>query len=80
MKDTTEGVEVDSYRWYHNCTGDTQGRCEIRDRDPYYRVVSDTLLVDVISWEQAGKYTCFVRFSNGMPQSGVFTPSIPVAG
>ena len=29
---------------------------------PYYRVVHDTLLVDVTSWD--GKYTCFVRFTN----------------
>ena len=40
--------KVLSYRWYHSCTG-THGRCQIRDRDPYYKVVNDTLLVDVIS-------------------------------
>ena len=62
--DVTElqGIEVVSYRWFRNCTGGTQGRCQIHDRDPYYRVVDDTLLVDVTSWDQGGKYSCFVNF------------------
>ena len=41
-----QGGTLSSYRWYHNCT---HGRCEIQDADPYYRVVNDTLLVDVTS-------------------------------
>ena len=59
-----QGNEVVSYRWFHSLTGDTQGRYQIQDRHPYYRVVKGTLLVDVTSLDQGGKYTCFVRFSN----------------
>ena len=29
-----EGNEVLSYKWYHNCTGHPDSRCEIRDGDP----------------------------------------------
>ena len=74
-----EGSEVVSYRWFHNCTGNSNNRCEIGDGDPYYRVVSDTLLVDVISQDQGGRYYCFVTFSN-IPQSSHFTTNIKVAG
>ena len=74
-----ESSEVVSYSWYHSCTGGTQGRCQMRDRDPYYRVVNDTLLVDVISQDQGGRYYCFVKFSN-KPQSNHFTSNIAVAG
>ena len=74
-----EGSEVVSYRWYHDCTGLPHSSCEMRDRDPYYRVVSDTLLVDVISQDQGGRYYCFVKFSN-IPQSGRLTSNIAVAG
>ena len=42
-----EGNVVINYKWYHNCD---QGRCEIRKRDPYYRAVNNTLLVDTTSW------------------------------
>ena len=55
-----EGSEVVSYRWYHNCTALPDSRCEIRDRDPYYRVVKDTLLMDVTSLDQGGRYYCAV--------------------
>ncbi len=65
-----ENSEVVSYRWFHSRTGDTQGRYQIQDRDPYYRVVEDTLLVDVTSLDQGGKYTCFVSFSNAPQSSG----------
>ena len=75
-----EGSEVVSYRWYHSCTGRPHSRCEIRDREPYYRVVDDTLLVDVISQDQGGRYYCFVKFSNMLPQSSHFTSNIEVAG
>ena len=55
-----EVSEVVSYRWYHNCTGRPTALCELqdRDRDPYYKVVKDTLLVDVISLDQGGRYYC----------------------
>ena len=56
-----EGSEVDSYRWYHNCTVIYNSRCEIQDGAPYYRVESDTLLVDVTSSSQGGKYYCTVH-------------------
>ena len=74
-----ESSEVVSYRWYHGCTGRPSSRCEIQDGDPYYRVVNDTLLVDVISQDQGGRYYCFVKFSN-IPQSTHFTSNIAVAG
>ena len=59
---TIVGSEVLSYRWYHNCTIYPNGGCEIQDRDPYYRVVSDALLVDVTSWHQGGWYFCVVHY------------------
>ena len=50
-----EGTEVDDrYRWFRSCAGGHQGRCEIHNPVPYYRVVKDTVLVDVVSWEQGG--------------------------
>ena len=53
------GLPEDSevVRWYHNCTGRFDG-CEIVDRKPYYKVVKDTLLVDVTSLDQGGRYHC----------------------
>ena len=74
-----ESSEVVRYRWYHGCTGRPNSRCEMRNRDPYYRVVDDTLLVDVTSQDQGGRYYCFVKFSN-MPQSSHFTSDVAVAG
>ena len=60
-----EGSEVGNYKWYHNCTehlnrmaGRPDSRCEIPDREPYYRVLKDTLLVDVTSFDQGGRYHC----------------------
>ena len=53
-----EDSGVVNYKWYHNCTGRPNSRCEIQDRDPYYRVVKDTLLVDVTSSDQGGRYYC----------------------
>ena len=70
---------VVSFRWFHSLTGDTQGRYQILDRHPYYRVVKDTLLIDVTSLDQGGKYTCYVSFSNA-PQSGGSTAIITVEG
>ena len=71
--------EVVNYTWYHNCTSNTQGGCEVRDGDPYYRIVSDILLVDVTSWEQGGRYFCFAKFRNHLPQSSYPTSIINVA-
>ena len=65
-----EGSEVVNYQWFHSLTGDTRIRYQILDRDPYYRVVKDTLLMDVTSRDQGGKYTCFVSFSNAPTSSG----------
>ena len=58
---------VVSYRWFHSLTGKNEDRYEIRDRHPYYRVVKDTLLIDVTSWDQGGKYTCFVKLKTDAP-------------
>ena len=75
-----QGGKVVNYRWYHNCTGRLNSRCEIQDRDPYYRVVNDTLLVDVTSWDQGGRYFCTVHYLQGAkPKIGV-TRRISVAG
>ena len=74
-----ESSEVISYRWYHGCTGYPNSSCETQNREPYYRVVSDTLLVDVISQDQGGRYHCFVKFNN-IPQSSHFISNIAVAG
>ena len=77
-----QGGKVLSYRWEHNCTGGTHGRCEIRDRDPYYRAVNGTLLVDVTFWDQGGRYYCFVYLRKGAQATSLnsFTPIITVAG
>ena len=56
-----EGSEVISYRWYHNCSARPNSRYEIHDGDPYYRVVKDTLLMDVTSLDQGGRYYCTVQ-------------------
>ena len=74
------GSEVVSYKWKHNCTGGTQGRREIQEGDPYYRVVNDTLLVDVTSYNYGGTYWCSVNYSNMLPMAIGFTPQITVAG
>ena len=75
-----EGNKVISYRWYHNCEGAVNSRCEIRDRDPYYRVVNDTLLVDVTSWDQGGRYYCTVHYLQGARPKIDITRNISVAG
>ena len=78
----SQGGRLISYKWEHNCTGGTHGRCEIRDRDPYYRVVNDTLLVDVTSRDLGGRYYCFVQNQKGARATTLnnFTPTITVAG
>ena len=73
-----EGSEVVSYRWYHKCPELPNSRCEIRDGDPYYRVASDTLLVDFTSWDQGGRYYCTVH---GLQEiQTAITPHLSVAG
>ena len=75
-----EGSEVLTYKWYHNCAYE---RCEIREGDPYYRVVADTLLVDVTSENNVGIYNCHVTYRN-MGRVSVtaktFTNDIALAG
>ena len=57
-----EGSEVLRYRWYRNCASIISSLCEMRDGDsPYYRVVKDTLLVDVTSLDHGGRYYCTVQ-------------------
>ena len=67
-----------TYRWYHNCAGRPNSRCEIQDGDPYYRVVKDTLLVDVTSLDQGGWYYCN---ADSVPlRDAAITRKLPVAG
>ena len=75
-----QGDKVVNYRWYHNCTRRPDSRCDIRDGDPYYRVVNDTLLVDVTSWDQGGRYYCAVHYLQGAKPKIAVTRRISVAG
>ena len=72
-----EGSEVISYKWYHNCNQVTE--CEIQDGTPYYRVVDDTLLVDVTSRDLGGRYFCDAEYGNEQNRRG-FTSAISVTG
>ena len=75
-----EDSEVLSYRWYHKCAFNS---CEIRDGDAYYRVVADTLLVDVTSENNVGRYHCHVTYRNMQGESvtaKTFTTDIALAG
>ena len=73
-----EDSEALSYRWYHNCTARPDRACEIRDGDPYYRVVKDTLLVDVTSFDQGGRYYCN---GDSLPvREAAITREVAVAG
>ena len=75
-----EDSEVLSYKWYHNCAYE---RCEIREGDPYYRVVADTLLVDVTSENNVGIYNCHVAYRSMQGETvtaKTFTPRITLAG
>ena len=73
-----ENSEDVNYRWYHNCAGSPNSRCEIQDGDPYYRVVKDTLLVDVTSLDQGGRYYCIADFSP--VRDAAITRKLTVAG
>ena len=75
-----QGDKVASYSWYHNCTSTPDSGCEIQDRDPYYRVVNDTLLVDVTSSDQGGRYYCTVHYLQGARPKTTVTRIISVAG
>ena len=70
--------EVVSYSWFHNCTGPLDSRCVIQDSDPYYRVVEDTLLVDVTSSDQGGRYFCTVQHQQERQEA--ITRELVVAG
>ena len=75
-----ESSKVLSYKWYHNCT---ETRCKVQDKDPYYKVVKDTLLVDVTSWDKIGRYYCNANYTNrqGEPVTAKgFTTNIALAG
>ena len=73
-----EGSEVVNYRWYHNCPVNPNRRCEIQDRDPYYRAVKDTLLMDVTSLNHGGRYHCNV---DSLPvRKAAITRELAVAG
>ena len=70
----SEGNEVVSYRWLHSNTVDMRSgekKKKIQDRDPYYRALSDTLLVDVTSLDQGGMYSCSVTLRNGVKSTGI---------
>ena len=71
---------VVSYRWFCRCTGGNKGRFEIQDRDPYYRVVKDTLLVDVTSLDHRKRYYCVVKVSNVTAPSTGFTAILTMKG
>ena len=75
-----QGDKVVSYSWYHNCTSTPDCRCEIQDRDPYYKVVNDTLLVDITSRDQGGRYYCTVHYLQGAEPKTIVTRKISVAG
>ena len=77
-----QGSELLSYRWHHNCTR-SNSRCEIQDGDPYYRVVRDTLLVDVTSWDQGGRYYCsadYLTATDAVRTEDTATGRVSVAG
>ena len=71
-----EGSEVISYKWYRNCT---RPMCEIQGKTSYYRVVDDTLLVDVTSHDMGGRYYCDVKYHNEQTMS-VSTLQLTVTG
>ena len=73
-----EDSEALSYKWHHNCATIVSSRCEIRDGDPYYRVLKDTLLVDVTSLKQGGRYYCTVQHQQESQRA--ITRELAVAG
>ena len=76
--DVTGLPEVISYRWYHNCAQSLKRMCLIQGRYPYYSVMKDTLLVDVTSLDQGGRYYCN---ADSLPvRKAAVTRDLPVAG
>ena len=73
-----EASEAHNYRWYHKCAALPIRRCEIRDGDAYYRVMKDTLLVDVTSLDQGGRYYC--NADSLPPKEAAITRELAVAG
>ena len=72
------GSEAMSYKWYHNCAGRPNSRCEIEESEPYYRVMKNTLLVDVTSLYQEGRYYCAVQHQQETQEA--VTRELAVAG
>ena len=73
-----EGNETLSYEWYSDCPELPNSRCDIQDGDPYYRVISDTFLVDVTSNDQGRRYHCTVHSLNETQRA--ITRKLSVAG
>ena len=69
--------EVISYKWQYSCTGGTNGRCDIREEHPYYKIANDTLLVDITSPGQQIRYHCAVAYLNQQKQFRIETGSSP---
>ena len=63
-----EGNLVISYSWYQQCT---EGKCEIREGEPYHTAVDDTLLVDTISWDGGRRYSCEVKYRSEEGSTGI---------
>ena len=75
------GSEAHSYGWYHNCTGHRDNSCEIQNGQSY-SVMNDTLLMNVTSWNQGGRYSCSACYLIWTHPTQVvgFAPLISVAG
>ena len=65
------------YKWYHKCPG-CPNRIRIQNGAPYYRVVSDTLLVDVTFSDRGGRYYCTIQSLQNTEYA--ITRNISVAG
>ena len=63
-----EGNLEISYSWYQQCA---EGKCEIREGDPYHTAVNDTLLVDATSWDGGRRYNCEVKYQSEEGSSGI---------
>ena len=76
-----EGNVVISYKWSHNKCVDM--KCEIREGDPYYTAVNDTLLVDTTSWGGRRRHRCAVEYHSEERVSGTetgFTALVSLTG
>ena len=79
MTGLPEGSEVIRYKWYHKCNEMGCVIQKIQNRTPYYRAVTDTLLVDVTSHDLGGRYYCEAEYGNEQSMR-VFTSAISVTG